>query len=159
MRRIIAFTVASGIVALAGAAPALADGSVPFQAQVNQLALGSQSCDAGVCRFEGGGSGGANTMGPISFRIDLVQDFTVVPCNPYSAQITFTGATGSITLADRGTVCVNSASPYPFPGFVFSRWEITGGIGEFRAITGSGTSKGTIGGNGPVVHFTGTVSY
>jgi hypothetical protein len=82
MRRIIAFTVASGIVALAGAAPALADGSVPFQAQVNQLALGSQSCDAGVCRFEGGGSGGANTMGPISFRIDLVQDFTVVPVQP-----------------------------------------------------------------------------
>ena len=77
----------------------------------------------------------------------------------HSGQITFSGATGSITLADTGTVCGNTASPWLYPATIASTWEITGGTGQFSGITGSGTSQGTIGGNGPVVHFTGTVSY
>jgi hypothetical protein len=157
MRRILATTVAAGTLALAGAAPALADETVLFQAQVNQLNLISSSCEAGVCDIAFEGSGGANIIGPIAFSIVLVQDFTVLPCNP-SGQITFIGATGSITLADRGTVCDNTANPSLLPNTISSGWEITGGTGDFSGITGSGTSEGTSGGNGPVVHFTGSVS-
>jgi hypothetical protein len=159
MKRIIATTVAAGALALAGAAPAPADETVPFQAQVNQLKLISSSCEARVCDIVFEGSGDANTMGPITFTIALVQDFNITPCNPVSGEITFLGATGSITLADRGTVCANTASPYGFPAAISSGWKITGGTGEFSRITGSGTSQGTIGGNGPVAHFSGTVSY
>jgi hypothetical protein len=154
MRRIIATTVATGALALA--APASA--TVAFRAQVNQLSLISSSCDAGVCDFVFDGSGGADLIGPITFTIAVVQDFNIYPCNPYDGEITFTGATGSITLADQGTVCANTASPHGFPGSISGAWKITSGTGKFGGITGSGTSRGTIAGNGPVVHFAGTAS-
>ena len=159
MRRFIAITVFTGMLALAGAAPGLADETVSFHAQANQISLVSQSCEAGVCDLVFEGSGAANIMGPFTLTNHIVQDFTVTPCNPITGEHTLVGATGSITIADAGTVCRNSASPSGFPFTISSTWEITGGTGEFSGITGSGTSEGTIGGNGPVVHFSGTVSF
>jgi hypothetical protein len=159
MRRITALALGAAMLALAGAAPGQADETVSFHAQVSQTSLVSQSCGAGVCDLEFEGSGAANIMGPFTFTNHIVQDFTVIPCNPITGEHTLVGATGSITIADAGTVCRNSASPSGFPFTISSTWEITGGTGEFSGITGSGTSQGTIGGNGPVVHFTGSVSF
>jgi hypothetical protein len=159
MRRFIAITVITGTLALGGAAPGLADETVSFHAQVNQVSLVSQSCEAGVCELVFEGSGAANIMGPFTLTNHIVQDFNITPCNPITGEHTLVGATGSITIADAGTVCRNPASPSGFPSTVSTTWEITGGTGEFSGITGSGTSEGTIGGNGPVVHFSGTVSF
>jgi hypothetical protein len=154
MRRTIATIAASGLIALTGTASATADDTVRFEAQVNQVTLLSSSCEAGVCAVAFEGSGAANHMGRITFTIALVQDFNVTPCNPYTGSVTFTGATGSITLSDQGTVCGNTG-----PSTISSDWHITSGTGEFNGITGNGTSRGTIGPNGPVVHFSGSVSY
>jgi hypothetical protein len=159
MRRVTALALGAAMLALAGAAPALADDTVSFHAQVNQTSLVSQSCNLGVCNLGFEGSGAANIMGPFTLTNHVLQDFTVTPCNPITGDHTLVGATGSITIADTGTVCRNSASPSGFPFTISSTWEITGGTGEFSGITGSGTSQGTIGGNGPVVHFTGSVSF
>ena len=159
MRRITALALGAAMLALAGAAPGLADESASFHAQVSQTSLVSQSCQAGICDLVFEGSGAANIMGPFTLTNNIVQDFTVTPCNPITGEHMLVGATGSITIADAGIVCRNSASPSVLPFTIFSTWEITGGTGEFSEITGSGTSQGTIGGNGPVVHFTGSVSF
>ena len=159
MRRIIAATVATAMLALAGAAPSLADESVSFRAQGNQISLVSQSCEAGVCDLVFQGAGAANIMGPFTITVHAVQDFTVAPCNPFRAEYTLVGATGSIAIADVGTICPNSASPTGFPFTISGTWEITGGTGEFSGITGNGTSQGKIGGNGPVVHLSGALSF
>jgi hypothetical protein len=159
MRRLIAITVITGTLALAGAAPGLADETVSFHAQANQTSLVSQSCAAGVCDLVFEGSGAANIVGPFTLTSHIVMDFTVTDCNPFTAEHTLVGATGSITIADAGTVCQNPDSPSGFPFTISGSWEIIGGTGEFRGISGSGTSQGTIAGNGPVVHFSGTVSF
>jgi hypothetical protein len=157
MRRIIAVAVAIGMLALGGAAPAVAQETTVFQAQLTQASLVSVSCEAGVCVLVFQGSGAANIMGPITWTAQIVQDFTTSPCSEALAEITLVGATGSITVTDNaGFVC---PSPSPSGGFITSVWEVTGGTGEFSGISGSGTSRGPIGGGGPVVHLSGTVSF
>src|SRR4051812_34342466 len=136
LRRLIATLAASGLVALVVAsASAAADDTVRFEAQVNQVNQLSNSCQARVCDIVFEGSGGANRMGRITFTIAVVQDFNIRPCNPYTGRVTFTGASGSITLSDQGTVCGQPAGPPT----ISSDWHVTGGTGEFQGITGSGT--------------------
>jgi len=98
-------------------------------------------------------------MGAVSYSAKVVQDFTTAPCNEALAEVALVGSTGSITLADgAGSICPQR-SPGGFPAFVGSEWTVAGGTGEFDGISGSGTSSGPIGGNAPVVHMSGTVSY
>jgi hypothetical protein len=131
---------------------------VAFQAQLERGAPVSVACQAGVCEIETRGSGAVNIMGPITYSAHIVQDFTTTPCNVVAAQVTLTGEPGSITLADvTGEVCPNPHAP-DF-GFISSEWEIVDGTGAFESVTGSGISRGPIGGQGPVVHLSGTVSY
>jgi hypothetical protein len=159
MRHIIAITVATGLLALASTAPAVAapHRPVPFEALVHDLNLVALPCEAGVCHGTFEGEGVANIMGRIAFGLDFVQDFNVLPCNPYHGTITFTGSTGSISLADQGTVCAG-AGPHPVSR-ISTRWDVTGGTGKSSGVTGRGTSFGIIGDNGPVVLFSGTVKY
>lgn len=135
-----------------------ANPTVVFQAEVNQTEFVSSECEADVCHNVAQGFGAANIMGSVSFTFDFVQDFNITPCSPFSGVMTFEGESGTITLSDTGFVCLGS-SPFGFPAVISSNWVITGGTGEFEGITGSGTSQGVIGGNGPVVHYSGTVSY
>jgi hypothetical protein len=156
MRRIITIAVAAALLALGGAAPGLADDTVPFQAQLIQPQLVSVSCVAGICDGMFEGTGAANTMGSITWTAHVVQDFTVSPCNPTEVEIILVGATGSITVTGvETTVC---HTPHG-PSFISGDWVITEGTGEFGAITGSGTSQGVIIGRGPIVHLSGGVSY
>jgi hypothetical protein len=133
--------------------------AVVFEAELTQTRLVSVSCDQGVCDLEFEGSAAANILGPATATASVVQDFNITPCNDAIAEITLTGARGSITLADlAGSVCPIS-SPSGFPQFISSSWEIVAGTGAFSGISGSGTARGPIGGAGPVVHLSGTVSY
>jgi hypothetical protein len=138
--------------------PALADETVAFQAEVNQSSLVSNDCEGGVCTTVFQGAGALNIMGPTEYTFVVVQDFNTTPCSEFAGVMTFVGATGTITLSDIGYVCPGSG-PYSFPYTISSNWVLTAGTGEFEGITGSGTSQGVIGGNGPVVHYSGTVSY
>lgn len=132
---------------------------VEFEAQFYDGSLTSVVCNQGVCDLEFAGSGVANIMGQVTFTNHVVEDFTSGPCNDAPAEIVITGATGSISLADvTGSVCPNP-SGMPTMGFISAHWEVTGGTGEFEGIEGSGISRGPIGGNGPAVHLSGTVSY
>ena len=135
-----------------------ANTTVAFQAAVNQSQLISQACEDGVCAVVSQGFGAANIMGPVSFTFDFVQDLNITPCSPFSGVMTFEGESGTITFSHTGFVCLGS-SPFGFPASISSNWVITGGTGEFEGITGSGTSQGVIGGDGPIVHFSGTVLY
>jgi len=141
-------------------APPTVDGQVvAFNAQLNQSTLVSQSCNGGVCNFVFQGSGAVNIMGAVTWTANVVQDFNITPCNTASADITFVGTTGSITVSDScGTVCP-SATHNGFPATIEAVWNATGGTGQFSGITGSGTDQGTITGNGPVIHLNGVVVY
>ncbi len=122
-----------------------------FEATAHQLTLTSP----GV--FEG--SGTVNIMGPVAVTIHVVQDFSGYPCDPYTAETTFVGANGSITISDTcGWVCP-SATRSGFPFTIQGVWNITGGTGQFSGIIGSGADQGTITGNGPNVRWSGIVVY
>jgi len=141
----------TGMLAFVGATIAQAQSLVAFNATTNQLTLTSE----GV--FEGNGT--VNIMGPVTVTIHVVQDFSGYPCDPYTSETTFVGASGSITISDAaGWVCP-SATRNGFPGTIQGVWNITGGTGQFSGIIGSGSDQGTIAGNGPNVHWSGIVVY
>lgn len=132
---------------------------VAFEAELTRSTLESIQCTQGVCDLRLTSSGATNIMGLVTVTNHVVQDFTTTPCSVALAELTLVGATGSITLADvAGTVCPNP-SPDPTDGFISGHWEVTDGTGEFDGISGSGTTTGPIGGNGPAVHLSGSVSY
>jgi len=160
MKRMIAIAaVAMILFVLIGTASAFAEETVAFEATFNQSELISiDDCSNGVCSVVFQGRGAANIMGSMTWTFDFVQDFNITPCSPATGVITLKGESGTITLSDTAFVCLGP-SPSTFPNVISSSWAITGGTGEFEGITGSGTSQGVIGGNGPVVHYSGTVSY
>ena len=141
----IAFT---GMFALGAATTAHAQSLRAFEATVNQLT----SPSPGV--FVGNGT--VNIMGPVTVTIVVAQDFSGYPCDPYTSQATFVGATGSITISDTaGWVCPSVGGPATIQGVS----NVTGGTGEFSGIIGGGADEGTIAGNGPHVHVSGVVVY
>jgi hypothetical protein len=151
---------AAGFAALLAATTANAQNLVAFEGNLQQSRLVSQSCNGGVCDYMFEGSGTVNIMGAITWTNHVIQDFNGYPCFPaVITEAVLVGATGSITLSDScGTVCpsgTHSGAPYT----IESVWNVTGGTGAFSGIIGSGTNQGTIGGNGPNVHLSGTVVY
>jgi hypothetical protein len=142
----------TGMLAFVGATTAHAQSLVAFNATANQLTLTPE----GV--FEGNGT--VNIMGQVTVTIHVVQDLSGYPCDPYTAETTFVGASGSITISDTaGWVCP-SATRSGFPATIQGVWNITGGNGQFSGIIGSGADQGTIAGNGPNVHgWSGIVVY
>ena len=73
--------------------------------------------------------GTVNIMGPVTVTIAVVQDFSGYPCDPYTSEATFVGATGSITISDvAGWVCP-SATHSGFPFTIQGVWNVTGGTG------------------------------
>src|SRR5262249_6683216 len=136
-----------GMVAFGGTTSAQAQTLRSFEANAHQL---STVCEGDVCVFEGTGT--VNIMGPVTVTIAVLQDFSGDPCNPYTAEATYVGATGSITISDvAGWVC--PSAHFKGPGTIQGVWNVTGGTGEFSGIIGSGADQGTIAGNGPNVHL------
>jgi hypothetical protein len=149
----------TGMLAFGGATTAHAQSLVKFEATTHQLTLTSSVCNGDVCEFVFEGRGTVNIMGPVTVTIDVVQDLSGYPCDPYTSEATFVGATGTITTSDvAGWVCP-SATRSGFPFTIQGVWNVTGGTGEFSGITGSGADEGTIAGNGPHAHLTGVVVY
>jgi hypothetical protein len=141
----------TGMLAFGGATTGHAQTLRAFNATVNQIT----SPSPGV--FVGNGT--VNIMGPVTVTIVVAQDFSGEPCDPYTAELTFVGATGTITTSDvAGWVCP-SATRSGFPFTIQGVWNVTGGTGEFSGITGNGADEGTIAGNGPHIHLTGVVVY
>ena len=140
----------TGMLAFGGATTANAQRLRALEA----TARTSLVCEGDVCMFKGTGT--VNIMGPVTVTITVVQDFSGYPCDPYTAETTFVGATGSITISDTaGWVCPSVGGPATIQGVS----NVTGGTGEFSGIIGSGADQGTIGPQGPNVHLTGVVLY
>jgi hypothetical protein len=150
----------AGFGALLATTTAHAQSLVAFEANALQLTAVSSVCNGDVCEVVFEGTGTVNIMGPVTVTIDVVQDFSGYPCDPYTSEATFVGATGSITISDvAGWVCP-SATRFGFPQTIQGVSTVTGGTGEFSGIIGSGADQGTIAGNGrPNVHLTGIVVY
>ena len=147
-----------GMLAFGGATTAHAQSLVAVEATTHQLTMVSSVCNGDVCEFVFEGRGTVNIMGPVTVTIDVVQDLSGYPCDPYTSVATFVGATGSITISDTaGWVCP-SATHSGF-GTIQGVWNITGGTGQFSGIIGAGADQGTFTGNGPNVHLTGIVVY
>ncbi len=148
----------TGILAFGGATTAHAQSLVKFEATTHQLTLTSSVCNGDVCEFVFEGRGTVNIMGPVTVTIDVVQDLSGYPCDPYTSEATFVGASGSITISDTaGWVC--PSAHFNGPTTIQGVWNITGGTGQFSGIIGSGADQGTIAGNGPNVHWSGIVVY
>ena len=146
----------TGMLAFGGATTAHAQDLVAFNATLNQTRLVSQTCNGSVCDFVFESNGNSNIMGHVTATVHVVQDFSVYPCNPATAEVTLVGATGSITYTYTcGTVCDGAAGPDTIQGV----WNVTGGTGEFSGIFGGGSDEGTIAGNGPNVHSRGVVAF
>jgi len=147
----------TGILAFGGATTAHAQSLVKFEATTHQLTLTSSVCNGDVCEFVFEGRGTVNIMGPVTVTIDVVQDLSGYPCDPYTSEATFVGASGSITISDTaGWVCPSVGGPGTIQGVS----TVTGGTGQFSGIIGSGADQGTIAGQGrPNVHLTGVVVY
>ena len=159
MKRFTVLTVILMALLLLGVSAAAAREQVSLQAQFGHAELVSASCVGPVCEFVFEGSGTVNIMGRVTAVATITQDFGVRPCNPTTGQITFTGETGTISLGESGSVC-QGTNPNGLPAFIYGEWEVTGGTGEFSGMTGSGTNFGPITpGQGPVVHYRGTVSH
>ena len=150
----------TGMLAFGGAKTAHAQSLVAFEATTHQLTGVSSVCNGDVCEFVFEGRGTVNIMGPVTVTIDVVQDLSGDPCDPYTSEATFVGDTGSITLSDvAGWVCP-SATHFGRPGTIQGVSTVTGGTGEFSGIIGAGADQGTFTGNGePNVHVTGIVVY
>ncbi len=158
MKRIIVIT-AVLLIALGSATAVAAADNVAFEAELHHFSAPAGTCVDGVCDFESHGYGFTNLMGPVTVSVEFTWDFTTSPCSTLDPiEFTLVGATGSITTVGSGVICP-SLSPSEFPQFFSAVGEITGGTGEFGGISGSPTSQGTVGPNGPVVHMSGTVSY
>ena len=147
----------TGTLAFGGATAAYAQNLVAFEATAHQLKAVSGVCNGSVCDFVFEGKGTVNIMGPVTVTIDVVQDLSGYPCDPYTSQATFVGATGSITVSDTaGWVCPSVGGPGTIQGVS----NVTGGTGQFSGIIGSGADQGTFDGQGrPNVHVTGVVVY
>ena len=152
-------TLITGFGALSAITTADAQSSAAMQGNLHQTRQVSISCNGGVCDIVFEGSGTVNIMGPVTVTYHVVQDTNVTPCNPGTSEITFVGATGSITTTDTCGIVCPSATHFGGPGTINTVWNITGGTGEFSGITGSGTYQGTIAGNGPNVQLSGIVVY
>ena len=149
----------AGFGALVATTTAHAQSLRAFEANALQLTIVSSVCNGDVCDTVFEGTGTVNIMGPVTVTIDVVQDVSGYPCDPYTSVATFVGATGSITASDvAGWVCP-SATRSGFPSTIQGVSTVTGGTGQFSGIIGSGADQGTIAGNGPNVHLTGIVVY
>ena len=145
----------AGFGALLATTTAHAQNLVAFDATSHQNTLVSIVCNGDVCDIVFEGTGTVNIMGPVTVTIAVVQDLSGYPCDPYTADATFVGATGSITISDTaGWVC-----PSPGHGTIQGVWNVTGGTGQFSGIVGSGADQGTFTGNGPNVNLSGVVVY
>ena len=145
----------TGMLVFGAATTAHAQGLRAFEATAHQLTLVSSVCNGDVCEFVFEGRGTVNLMGSVTVTIDVIQDLSGYPCDPYSSVATFVGDTGSITISDAtGWVCP-SATGFGRPATIQGVSTVTGGTGEFSGIIGSGADQGTIAGNGrPNVHLT-----
>jgi hypothetical protein len=142
-------TLIAGFGALLAATTAHAQSLRAFEATAHQLTI-----------VPGGfaGTGTVNIMGAVTVTINVVQDFSGYPCNPATAEVTYVGATGSITTSDAaGWVCP-SATRYGYPFTIQGVWSVTGGTGQFSGIIGSGGYEGTLT-NGGNFHSSGIVVY
>jgi hypothetical protein len=148
----------TGMLAFGGATTGHAQSLRTFEAAGHQLTLVSSVCNGDVCEFVFEGRGTVNIMGSVTVTIDVVEDFSGYPCEPYTSEATFVGDTGSITTSDAaGWVC--PSAHFNGPSTIQGVWNITGGTGQFSGIIGSGADQGTIAGNGPHVHLSGVVVY
>jgi hypothetical protein len=161
MRRIIAIAAGAALLALSGATPSLAAENVAFQAELHHFTAPAGPCENGVCKYLSHGYGFSNLMGPlVRVTVYFVWDFNTTPCSTLDPLVfRLVGETGSITISGSGSICPGANPELSFPQFFSGAGEITGGTGEFSGITGSVTSQGTLGPNGPIVHLTGDVSY
>src|SRR5262245_39193323 len=146
----------TGMLAFGGATTAQAQGLRAFNATLNQARLVSIVCNGSVCDLVFESNATVNIMGHATVSTHVVQDMSVYPCNPATAESTFVGSTGSITYTYTcGTVCASPAGPATIQGV----WNVTGGTGQFSGIIGGGSDQGTIAGNGPNVHSSGGAYY
>ena len=161
MRRISIIPAVAVLLALAGVPPAMAAESVPFQAELHHLSPPAGSCQDGVCTYVSYGYAFSDVMGPlVKVTATFVWDFTTEPCSTLDPlEFTLVGATGSITVDGSGSICPGLNPERGIPQYFVASGKVTGGTGEFTGITGSTTSFGTLGPNGPVFHMSGTVSY
>ena len=150
----------TGMLPFGGATTAHAQSLRAFEATTHQLTAISSVCNGDVCEFVFEGRGTVNIMGSVTVTLDVVQDLSGDPCDPYTSVATFVGDTGSITISDAaGWVCP-SATHFGRPGTIQGVSTVTGGTGEFSGIIGAGADQGTFTGNGePNVHLTGVVVY
>ena len=152
-------TLTAGFAAFSAITTSHAQSLRAFEATTHQLTGVSSVCNGDVCEFVFEGRGTVNIMGSVTVTIDVVQDLSGYPCDPYTSEATFVGAGGSITISDTaGWVCP-SATHNGFPGTIQGVWNVTGGTGQFSGIIGSGADQGTIAGNGPNVRLSGIVVY
>jgi hypothetical protein len=151
----------AGFGALLAATTAHAQSLVAFDATSHQNTIVSIVCNGDVCDIVFEGTGTVNIMGPVTVTSHVVQDMSGYPCDPGTAEVTYVGASGSITTSyAAGWVCP-SATRSGFPYTIQGVWSVTGGTGQFSGIIGSGADQGTINpeGHGPTVHSTGVVVY
>ena len=149
----------TGMLAFGAATTSHAQSLRAFDATIHQVRAVSSVCNGDVCETVFEGRGTVNIMGSVTVTIDVVQDNSGYPCDPYTSVATFVGNTGSITISDAaGWVCP-SATGFGRPATIQGVSTVTGGTGEFSGIIGSGADQGTIAGNGPNVHVTGIVVY
>ena len=127
---------------------------VALEGNLHSTRLVSQVCIGGVCDTVFEGSGTVNIMGPVTVTSHVVEDFNITPCNTALADVTWVGATGTVTYSYTcGSVCLTH------PATIAGVWTVTGGTGQFSGIVGGGSDQGTIAGNGPNVHSSGVVVY
>ena len=150
---------AAGFGALLATTTAHAQSLRAFEATSHQNRLVSIVCNGSVCDIVFEGNGTVNIMGPVTITTHVVQDTSGYPCNPATAELTFVGATGSITTSDAGGWVCPSATRSGYPYTIQGVWSVTGGTGQFSGIIGSGGYQGTIAGDGPNLHSSGIVVY
>jgi hypothetical protein len=156
MKGLVAIVLAAVMIAMGAATPALARQTRDFEAELHHFSAPAGSCEAGVCDYVTYGYGFTNLMGPVTVTIVFTWDFTTAPCSTLDPLVfTLVGATGSMTISGSGVVCTGRGLPQFFTG----AGQVTGGTGEFRGISGSVTTWGTLTNDGPVVHMSGTASY
>src|ERR1044072_6749219 len=82
----------TGMLAFGGATTAHAQSLRAFNATLNQSRLVSIVCNGSVCDIVFEGTGTANIMGHVTVNTHVVQDSSVYPCNPGTAEVTLVGA-------------------------------------------------------------------
>ena len=152
-------TLTAGFAAALAPITAHAQSARAIEGHLERSTLVSINCIGGVCTAVFESSGSVNIMGRVNWTTTVVQDTNITPCNPAVSESTAVGATGSITLTDSCGIVCQSATHFGGPATISTVWNVTGGTGEFSGITGSGSSQGTIAGNGPNVSASGIVVY